>query len=133
MHMRVVKPDASPRRGGCMSILFVLLMFLLIISISSFRRPAPQPALQPELLARPTAPRMEREYGFDIPQDYAFHPGHTWALKEGPETARVGIDSFALNLLGKIDRVETIAANRWVRQGQKIVTLHGGGVALDLL
>lgn len=116
-----------------MSILFVLLMFLLIMSVSYFRGVQPQPALKPEPWARAQTPRVERELGFEIPQGYCFHPGHTWVLKEGPENARVGLDSFAGNLIGKIDRLEVIGPNRWVRQGQKLMTIHGGGASLDLL
>jgi glycine cleavage system H lipoate-binding protein len=116
-----------------MSILFVLPMFLLIISIGYFRRPEPRPAVKPEFWAAPQAPCIQREYGFAIPQDYCFHPGHTWVLKEAPETARVGLDSFAGNLLGKIDRIEVTGLNRWVRQGQKLFTVFSGGQSLDLL
>jgi len=116
-----------------MSILFVLLMFLLIMSISYFRGVQSQPALRPELMVRAQAPRIERELGFEIPQGYCFHPGHTWVLREGSENARVGLDSFAGNLIGKIDRIEVVGPNRWVRQGQKVLTIHGGGVSLELL
>jgi glycine cleavage system H lipoate-binding protein len=116
-----------------MSILFVLLTFLLIISLSTLRKTHEKNAVKPELWAAPKPPRMEREYGFEIPQDYCFHPGHTWALKETPETARVGLDSFAANLLGKIDRVEVTGLNRWVRQGQRLVKVVAGGTSLELL
>jgi len=116
-----------------MSILFVLLMFLLIMSISYFRGPQQQPAAQPDLRARPQVPRMECEYGFEIPQGYCFHPGHAWVVKESTDSARVGLDSFATNLLGKIDRIEVMGLNRWVRQGQKLMTLRSGGTSLDLL
>lgn len=116
-----------------MSILFVLLMFLLIMSISYFRGVQKLPAVKPEPWARTQPPRLERELGFEIPQGYCFHPGHTWVLKEGTENARVGLDSFAGNLIGKIDRIEVIGPNRWIRQGQKLMTIHGGGVSLDLL
>jgi glycine cleavage system H lipoate-binding protein len=115
-----------------MSILFVLLMFLLIMSISYFRG-VQTPVLRPEPGVRAQVPRVERELGFEIPQGYCFHPGHTWVLREGTENARVGVDSFAGNLIGKIDRVEVAGPNRWVRQGQKLMTIHGGGVSLDLL
>jgi glycine cleavage system H lipoate-binding protein len=116
-----------------MSILFVLLMFLLIISISHFRHGQQQPVVKPEMLARPPRPRIQRDLGFDIPEDYCFHPGHTWVRKESPENARVGLDSFAINLLGKIDRIEIAGPNRWVRQGQKLVTVVAGGNAYELL
>jgi glycine cleavage system H protein len=116
-----------------MSILFVLLTFLLIISLSTLRKTQEKHVVKPEVWAAAKAPRMEREYGFEIPQDYCFHPGHTWALKETPETARVGVDSFAANLLGKIDRVEVSGLNRWVRQGQRLMKVVAGGTSLELL
>lgn len=113
-----------------MSILFVLLMFLLVMSISYFRT---RQEVVAEARSGPQAPRMQREYGFSIPDGYCFHPGHTWVMREGSEIARVGVDSFAANLLGKIDHVEVAGVNRWVRQGQKLVTLKSGGAAFDLV
>lgn len=115
-----------------MSILFVLLMFLLILSISYFRTRNEVPA-KPEVWAAPRAPRMEREYGFSIPQGYSFHPGHTWVAKEADENTRVGLDSFAANLIGKIDHVEMTGPNRWIRQGQKLATVTSGGTSVDLV
>jgi glycine cleavage system H protein len=115
-----------------MSILFVLLMFLLVMSISYFRT-RNEVAAQPEMWTGPQAPRLQREYGFSIPEGYCFHPGHTWVLKEGGENARVGIDSFAANLLGKIDHVDVMGVNRWVRQGQKLVTLKSGDQTFELV
>lgn len=115
-----------------MSILFVLLMFLLVMSISYFRT-RNEVMAQPEVRLGPQAPRMQREYGFSIPEGYCFHPGHTWVLREGGETARVGVDSFAANLIGKVDHIEVAGVNRWVRQGQKLVTLKSGGQSFELV
>lgn len=115
-----------------MSILFVLLMFLLIMSISYFRTRNEAPA-KPEVWAGPRPPRVGREYGFSIPQDYSFHPGHTWVMKEADENTRIGLDSFAANVIGKIDHIETVGPNRWIRQGQKIATITSGGVSIDLM
>jgi glycine cleavage system H lipoate-binding protein len=116
-----------------MSILFVLLMFLLIISVRYFIEPKHQPALEPEIVAKPRPPLVKREYGFEIPQGYCFHLGHMWAMKEGTEDARVGVDKFVTNLLGKIDHIDVCGANRWVRQGQKLITLTSNGTSVDLL
>jgi glycine cleavage system H lipoate-binding protein len=117
-----------------MSILFVLLMFLLVMSINYFCfRTREQAIAQPQAWAGPQAARMQREYGFSIPEDYCFHPGHTWVLKEGGENARVGIDSFAANLLGTIEHIDVIGLNRWVRQGQKLVTIRSGGQNFELV
>ncbi len=115
-----------------MSILFVLLMFLLVMSISYFRT-RNEVVARPGAGASPQAPRMQREYGFSIPQGYFFHPGHTWVHKEAGENARVGIDSFAANLLGKIERVDAGGINRWVRQGQKLLTVESGGQKFELV
>ena len=115
-----------------MSILIVLLMFLLVMSISYFRTRHEVPE-QPEVFAGPQAPRLQRAFGFSIPESYCFHPGHTWVMKEGGENARVGIDSFAANLMGKIDRIEVAGLNRWVRQGQKLVSIRCGDQTLELV
>jgi glycine cleavage system H lipoate-binding protein len=113
------------------SILIVLLMFLLVMAISYFRTRHEVPA-QPEAWAGPQAPRLQRAYGFSIPEGYCFHPGHTWVMKESGENARVGIDSFATNLLGKIDHIDVMGLNRWVRQGQKLVSIRCGDKTFEL-
>jgi glycine cleavage system H lipoate-binding protein len=117
-----------------MSILFVLLTFLLLISITYFRRQGVETAVQVQSPApRPPAPQLARQLGFEIPKGYAFHPGHTWVLDEGRQNARIGLDSFAANLLGNIERIEIGALNRWVRQGQKLMTLTREGMSIELL
>lgn len=115
-----------------MSILFVLLMFLLIMAATYLRSHGQVPA-KPEVWAGPQAPRMEREYGFAIPQGYSFHPGHTWVINEGGENTRVGLDSFAANLLGSIEHIDVISPNRWIRQGQKLMTIKSGEQSVELL
>ena len=116
-----------------MSILFVLLMFLLILSITYFVK-RPEEARQAVVVAAaPPAPEIEHEVGFEVPKGYCFHPGHTWVLDEGRQNARIGLDAFATNLLGKIERVEVIGLNRWVRQGQKLMTVTHGGMTADLV
>lgn len=128
--------SAGERTGkaGTMAILFVLVTFLLIITITYFRRPTAEHAqATAEPSDWPRVPVMTREAGFDIPKGYCFHPGHTWVLNEGHENARVGIDAFAANLVGTIDRIETVEPNRWVRQGQRLCTLTREGKTVDLL
>ena len=116
-----------------MSILFVLLMFLLVISVRYFIEPKTQPVVEPQIAAKPQPPLVKREYGFEVPQDYGFHLGHMWAAKAGTDDARVGVDKFVTNLMGKIDRVDVRGADRWVRQGQRLVTLVSGDTSIDLL
>jgi len=41
--------------------------------------------------------------GFDVPVGYYFHNGHAWARIESGGYIRIGLDDFALKLLGKAD------------------------------
>ena len=115
-----------------MSILFVLLMFLIILAAHFLRSQAEMPG-RPEVWASPRTPRMEREYGFSVPQEYSFHPGHTWAMHESGENTRVGLDTFVANLLGNIEKIDVMSPNRWVRQGQRLMTVRGDGTSVDLM
>jgi len=117
-----------------MSILFVLLTFLLILSIMYFRRPeTPAVAVQPASFQKVAVPRMLRLADIQVPQEYAFHLGHTWVHDEGHQNARVGIDAFAGDLFGQIDGIEIADLNRWVRQGQKLCTVKSGEHTVDML
>ena len=117
-----------------MSILFVLLTFLLIITVTYFRRPAEEGLqTQPEAPTRPKMPVMAKSAGFEIPTGYEFHPGHTWVCDEGRQNARVGMDAFAVQLFGQIERIETVELNRWVRQGQKLWTVTHNGKPVEML
>jgi len=44
--------------------------------------------------------------GFIVPEKYYFHNGHAWARIESGGTIRVGLDDFALKLLGNIDALD---------------------------
>lgn len=117
-----------------MSILFVLLTFLLILTVMYFRRPEQAvDALQVAPAKAVGAPLNFKQIGSDIPNGYCFHPGHTWVVDEGRQNARVGIDAFAGNLFGKIDAIQLADLNRWIRQGQKLCTVTREGQSVDLL
>jgi len=71
--------------------------------------------------------------GFKLPTRYAFHPGHAWAMKESPKQVRIGMDDFAVRLLGEIDAIELPARGRWLRQGEKGWTIIRGGHRFEML
>jgi glycine cleavage system H protein len=117
-----------------MSILFVLLTFLLIITVMYFRRPQETAdALQVAPVKSAKSPVVVKQGVFEIPEGFCFHPGHTWVVDEGRQNARVGIDAFAGNLFGKIDSIEVADLNRWVRQGQVLCTVTRQGQSVELL
>ncbi len=64
--------------------------------------------------------------GFKVPQGYYFHQGHTWVKIEPGAVVRVGIDDFALRLLGPLDRIEAPLMGREVRQDLAMISLYRG-------
>jgi glycine cleavage system H lipoate-binding protein len=64
--------------------------------------------------------------GFKVPQGYYLHRGHSWLkIEEGTE-ARVGIDDFALRLLGPLDRIESPLIGKEVYRDQPVISLYRG-------
>lgn len=119
-----------------MSILLTLLTFLLFISISYFRsqRAEVAKASAPgKVSPKRLAPEMIREAGFEIPRGYSFHPGHTWVLPEKGRDVRIGLDGLAAELIGAIDTISLGPLYRWLRQGEKLCTIHLKGYPVDIL
>ena len=62
-----------------------------------------------------------------------FHRGHAWAYLEDTGLARIGIDEFARQFLGTIDRIELPEIHKEVRQGDPLFTAVSGGRKVDFL
>ncbi|MFY9911174.1 MAG: glycine cleavage system protein H [Candidatus Sulfotelmatobacter sp.] len=119
-----------------MTVLLVLFTFVAFLLIDYFRtrnmvvRPAIEvsaaaemrPRLQPALVA-----------GFQVPENLRYHPGHTWALQESPNLVRVGMDDFAAKLTGTVDSFTLPQRGQWIRQGQKLCTIHRDGSTADMV
>jgi glycine cleavage system H lipoate-binding protein len=118
-----------------MSILFVLLTFLVIVAINYFHSRNPQEmVLSDSPVVFPVkTPVMTKEFEFLIPKGFGFHPGHAWAMKEQGENVRVGLDSFAADLIGPIEKIEVASPSRWIRQGQRLMTIHANGGSFDVV
>lgn len=118
-----------------MAVILVLLTFIGFLLIDHFYS-RKHGALQPVIgVAAHEAPRLASSIvgGFNIPDNLRYHPGHTWALSESPNLVRVGMDDFASKLAGKVAGITLPQRGQWLRQGQKICTLHRDGTAVDML
>jgi glycine cleavage system H lipoate-binding protein len=60
---------------------------------------------------------------FKMPQGYYFHKGHTWVRLEEDNQVRIGLDEFALRLLGPIDRITAPLVGSRVEQGRTDISL----------
>jgi glycine cleavage system H lipoate-binding protein len=116
-------------------VLFTFTAFLLIdyfrtrrnpaevtIHASAAKNDAAVPRLQPALVG-----------GFAVPENLRYHPGHTWALSESTNLVRVGMDDFASKLTGTVESITLPQRGQWIRQGQKVCTIHRDGVAVDMV
>jgi glycine cleavage system H lipoate-binding protein len=117
-----------------MTVLLVLLTFVTFLLIDHFHsRKQVVPAIQ--AVKREAPPRLAPSLvgGFQVPEKLRFHPGHTWALGESPSLVRIGLDEFASKLTGKVERITLPQRGQWLRQGQKVWTLHRDGTSVDMV
>jgi len=61
--------------------------------------------------------------GFKLPHGYYLHRGHTWVKIEEGSMVRIGLDDFALRLLGPLDRVEAPLMGKQVEQDRDGILL----------
>jgi len=61
---------------------------------------------------------VQRVKGFDVPMDCYFHDGHAWARIESGGYVRIGLDDFALKVLGRADGLDLPLMGKQLDQGQ---------------
>jgi glycine cleavage system H lipoate-binding protein len=71
--------------------------------------------------------------GFKIPHGYYLHRGHMWVKIEERDTVRVGLDDFALRLLGPLDRIQAPLMGKEILQDRADVSLTRGSNAAEIL
>ncbi len=62
--------------------------------------------------------------GFRLPQGYYYHLGHTWVRIEEKAEVCVGIDDFALRLMGAIDGFELPFVGHEIQQGRDLFHVY---------
>lgn len=79
--------------------------------------------------------RQERRVGrcFTLPEAYCYHQGHSWALPEDESTVKVGLDDFALRLLGRPDAVELPGLGTRLLQGERGWGIRLGRISMGML
>ena len=61
---------------------------------------------------------VQQVKGFDVPMNYYFHNGHAWARIESGGYIRVGLDDFALKVLGEADGLDLPLMGKELDQGK---------------
>jgi glycine cleavage system H lipoate-binding protein len=70
---------------------------------------------------------------FSLASDRFYHQGHTWAMPEGRDVVRVGMDDFAQKLLGQPQSVDLPRVGESVEQGEKALGVEIGTKSVGLL
>jgi glycine cleavage system H lipoate-binding protein len=71
--------------------------------------------------------------GFKIPHGFYLHPGHAWVKIEEGSTVRVGLDDFAMRLLGPLDKIEAPLMGKQLEQDRTDISLKREGNEAKLL
>ncbi len=122
-----------------MTVLLVLFTFTVFLAIDYFYTRHTIAPVQVAATKHDAMPRLQPALvgGFEVPENLRYHPGHTWAISESPSLVRVGMDDFASKLTGTLERITLPQRGQWIRQGQKLCTihrvLHGSDSAVDMV
>ena len=115
-----------------MPIGWAVAILLLMLAVFYFRR---RQAAQVAILLHSESPRAQAQpiYAVALPGGYYFHPSHTWMAEHGTALARVGLDGFAANLMGRVQQISVVREQRWVRQGQKLMIVTSDYETIEML
>ena len=72
-------------------------------------------------------------HGFRIPQGYYLHKGHAWVKIEEGSTVRIGLDDFALRLLGPLENVDAPLVGKQMKQNTSQIMLKRGEKSAGVL
>ena len=61
---------------------------------------------------------VQQVKGFDVPMGFYFHDGHAWARIESGGYIRIGLDDFALKVLGNADALDLPLMGKELDQGK---------------
>lgn len=70
---------------------------------------------------------------YEVPGGLFLHSGHTWAKIEPSGHVHVGIDAFAREILGKVDRFELPPEGKRLRQGEPAFTAVQSGKRIEFV
>jgi len=116
--------------------ILVLATFVVFVVVDYYMqrgRPQPVQAAAPAEETETIAIPLSVVGGFKLPANFSYHPGHTWAMKEGRQIVRVGLDDFAVRLVGEIGQLELPERGRWLRQGEHGWTITRGTHRFEML
>lgn len=77
--------------------------------------------------------QCDKASGFDVARDHYYHYGHAWARVEYGGRVRIGIDDFALRLLGEQDEISLPKLGSKVGQNRTQAVIRRSGNEAEVL
>ena len=112
----------------------IAVVFLFaFIAFWHFVTSVPAPQYERVGLAEMARRMGERIGGFLLPDQFYFHPGHTWAAVDTGDMVTVGIDDFAQKLVGKVNAVQLPQVGSTIRQGETAWELQVDSKTIPML
>jgi glycine cleavage system H lipoate-binding protein len=110
--------------------LWVILFLAALVAFTRalLGRVRPAPGLPYAALAASAPSRW-----FDLPGEVYYHPGHGWALPEGGDVVRIGVDDFAQKLLGRPNAIGLPEVGARLEQGERGWRIEVDAEPFDLL
>jgi len=115
-----------------MTVVLVLVTFLIFALVDYFLSRGKVPRLAVEATRAPATEPVIFD-GFAVSGKVRYHPGHAWCLRERKHLERVGVDQFAANLAGSVEKIELPRPGQWIRQGQRAWAFSRNGEKVDMV
>lgn len=109
--------------------LLVISYLILLTAFWTLAMREPSPARKK---VREAARKRARGW-FHLPENFHFHQGHTWALKEAEGVLRVGMDEFSRRLLGNPSSLVLPEVGAQLEQGDLGWTVMVDGKPIQML
>lgn len=124
---RVAISSFSGKKWLLTAVLLVVVVAGLFI-IRGFKR-RKQTAINSEDIE--STPAMNENI-ISAPAGLYYAKSHTWAFMEQDGLVKIGIDDFLQHITGAITQIKTLHTGKFVRKGEKILTIIHDGKQLDL-
>jgi glycine cleavage system H lipoate-binding protein len=114
---------------GIEYILVVTFLLLFILFWRLLNKPVSlNKSISPEMI-----PNIINFNAFKMAEDYYYHPGHSWLRVNDQNVVTVGLDDFAVKLMGKPESILLPEKDQLVRQGDKAWSLKISGESIEML
>ncbi|MFP3870753.1 MAG: glycine cleavage system protein H [Syntrophobacteria bacterium] len=86
-----------------------------------------------ELSGHLAQPAAHRVMGYKVADSYYYHRGHSWARVEHAGRVRLGLDDFALRVVGPVDKFRLPSLGEKLKQSEQCLSLAREGNEAEVL